>query len=224
MIHSSLPFKPICLLWDVDGTLIDTTSLIINCLDFIYTKHFKKSITVEERKALIGIPLWRQIRIFGEPEDYGTTEVEVMQDFIAYYESRGDEETILTEVIGVLRAGKLAGLPTGLVTSKNRPELANSFPRLGITDCVDVVMSADDVVNPKPAPEGILKAMEVLGIKSSAAVCYIGDTTHDMRAASSAGVYGIGVTWGAGSANRLEEAGAQSIVNTPAELRMLLGL
>ena len=85
-----------------------------------------------------------------------------------------------------------------------------------------MVISADDVVNPKPSPEGIIKAMKILGICDAEHVCYIGDTTHDMEAARDACVIGIGVTWGAGNALRLRECGAKFVVNTADELRALL--
>ena len=218
----SLNFTPICLLWDVDGTLIDTTSLITDCLEYVFQKHYGKSLSVEDRKAIIGTPLWKQIRIFGEPEEFGVTEAIVMNDFIQYYEWHGHEERILEDVTSILRDGKLAGIPTGLVTSKNRLELVNTLPRLGVSELVDVVISADDVVSPKPSPEGIVKAMKILRISAAEPVCYIGDTTHDMEAARDAGVIGIGVTWGAGNELRLRECGAKFVVNTADELRALL--
>ena len=214
----SLNFTPTCLLWDVDGTLIDTTSLITDCLEYVFQKHYGKSLPVDERKAIIGTPLWKQIRIFGEPEEFGVTEAIVMNDFIQYYEWHCSEERILIEVVDILRDGKLCGIPTGLVTSKNRPELVNTLPRLGISEIVDVVISADDVRYPKPFPEGILKALKLLEINDSAKVCYIGDTTHDMLMASNASCAGLGVTYGAHARETLLTAAPLHCVDSISEL------
>src|SRR5678815_5868392 len=116
--------NPSALLWDVDGTLTDTTALIAESLDVIYRKYFGRSLPFEERRALIGIPLKKQIRVFGELEAFGIDESAIMDDFIAHYETQKQREKILYEVIAVLIEGKQRGFPTALVTSKNHEELA----------------------------------------------------------------------------------------------------
>src|SRR5690348_14577400 len=114
-----LPPLP-CALWDVDGTLIDTTALIAASLDYVYQKYFHRTLPYDERRALIGIPLREQVRVFGGLEAYGIDEPEITEDFITYYESHRSQERILEDVIAVLIDGKRHGLPTALVTSKNR--------------------------------------------------------------------------------------------------------
>lgn len=215
--------KPIidCLLWDVDGTLTDTTALIAEALDVVYQKYYNKQISYEERRALIGTPLKKQIRIFGEPEEFGTNEAAVMADFIHHYETQKHREKILEPVIAILIEGKQRGFPTALITSKNREELANTLPRLGIAEVIDIAVTADDVLRPKPAPEGLLKALAHVGCVSERAV-YIGDTLHDMRAAKSAGVAGIGVTWGAATYEMMHAESPAYICESPEALRDLL--
>src|SRR5579859_4401072 len=109
-----------CLLWDVDGTMVDTTALIAAALDFIYVKYFRRSLPYGERRALIGTPLKKQIRVFGDLEALGVDEREITEDFIRYYEEHRDKERILEPVTAILIEGKRRGLPTALVTSKNR--------------------------------------------------------------------------------------------------------
>lgn len=212
------------ILWDVDGTLIDTTALITDALDFIYRKYFGKHLPYDERRALIGIPLKKQIRVFGELETFGIEEAAITEDFIVFYETHRDRERILADVIAILREGKRRGLPTGLVTSKNREELENTLPRLELAGAVDLIISADDVARPKPDPEGLRLALARFAIapEQAASAVFIGDTTHDMQAARLAGVRGIGVTWGAAIRSRLESESPAHIVDTPAELHALL--
>ncbi len=216
--------QPSALIWDIDGTLIDTTLLITNALDFVYRRYFGRTLPFEERRAIIGIPLKKQIRVFGEPEALGVDEQAITDDFIAYYETHRDEERILTDVIAVLIEWKRRGFPTALVTSKNDAEIANTLPRLGIADEVDVVVSADAVTHPKPDPEGLRLALQRLAIptENRTSACYIGDTIHDMQAAQAAGICAIGVTWGAAGRERLAAESPTALCDTPDELRHLL--
>ncbi len=215
---------PSCLLWDVDGTLTDTTALIADALDHVYGTFYGRTLPYDERCALIGTPLKKQIRVFGEPEAFGTTEQSVMDAFIAFYEDNREQEKIFTDVLEVLKDGKRLGIPTGLVTSKNREELSNTLPRLGIADYIDLSVTADDIAHPKPAPDGLLLSLRHFAIPAERipAAYYIGDTLHDMRAAHDAGVQGVGVTWGAAGRSRMALEAPPHIVHTAPELRALL--
>jgi len=216
--------SPPCLLWDVDGTLTDTTALIAEALDHIYRKFYGRALSFDDRRALIGTPLKKQIRIFGEPESLGVAEEEITEEFITFYEQQKSRERLWDDVIASLIEGKRRGFPTGLVTSKNREELANTLPRLGIADYIDSAVTADDVAHPKPDPEGIRLALRRLAIPAEriADAVYIGDTLHDMRAARDAGVRGIAVTWGAATRAQMEQEAPAFLCDTPAELRHLL--
>ena len=210
-----------CLLWDVDGTLTDSTSLITEALDYTYRKNYGRTLPEDALRALIGTPLRKQIRVFGEPEALGANAQTVMDDFIAHYERNKARERILAPVVELLIDGKRRGLRTALVTSKNHEELDNTLPRLGIADYVDFAVTADDVSNPKPDPEGLRLALVRFNAAPAAAL-YIGDTVHDMRAARAAGIPGVAVTWGAGSRPLLEEDSPAYICETPQELREVL--
>ncbi len=215
---------PPCLLWDVDGTLTDTTALIAEALEHVYVRFYGRTLPYDERCALIGTPLKKQIRVFGDPEAFGTTEQAVMAAFIQFYEANGEQERIFGDVLDVLKDGSRLGIPTGLVTSKNREELANTLPRLGISDCVNFTVTADDILHPKPAPDGLLLSLRHFAVPAERVpdAFYIGDTIHDMRAARDAGVQGVGVTWGAAGRSRMALEAPPHMVDTALELRKLL--
>ena len=204
--------------------MVDTTTLIVQSLDHIYRRYFGKVLPEEEIRALIGTPLRKQIRIFGELETFGVDEATITADCIRYYETHRELEHVLEDVTALLIEGKKRGLPTALVTSKNREELANTLPRLGIADWVDYAVTADDVTHPKPDPEGLRLALTQLGIgiERAGEALYIGDTIHDMRAARDAGVRGVGVTWGAATPEQLKAESPAFLCTTPEELRRIL--
>src|SRR5207248_1858684 len=138
----------------------------------------------------------------GDPRNECIDPGDMMEEFIRYYEANRQQERIITEAVDTLILGKQMGRKTGLVTSKNREEIANTLPHLGIADFVDVIISADDITNPKPDPEGVLLALKSLDARPEEAV-FIGDTVHDMRAGKGAGVARCAVTWGAASRESL---------------------
>ena len=223
-LPSILNPQPSTLLWDIDGTLIDTTTLIVDSLDHVYRRYFGRTLPQDDIRALIGTPLYKQIRVFGELEAHSVDEQAIMADFIAYYEANRSRERILEDVTAILIEGKRRGFPTALITSKNQEELDNTLPRLHIAEYVDFAITADDVTHPKPDPEGMRLALSRLNIPPEQAVSavYIGDTIHDMQAAHSAGVQSIGVTWGAAGCARLAATSPTHLCDTPAELRHLL--
>lgn len=214
---------PRCLLWDIDGTLIDTTDLIVDALDHVYRTHIGRTLPRPEIRALIGTPLASQVTALGAPEAVGASSDAMVREFIRYYEVRRDEERLIPPALDTLRAGYATGHATGLVTSKNRAEIANSLPRLGIDGHVHLVVTADDVALPKPAPDGILAALAALGVAPDDAV-YIGDTVHDMRAGERAGVRRCAVTWGAALRPDLLAEAPDMICDDPRTLAAILGI
>ena len=212
-----------CLLWDVDGTLIDTTALIVEALDHTYRTFLSRALPPDEIRAIIGTPLVEQIYALGDPRAFGISPEAMMQEFIRYYEANKSRERIIETSVAMLIAGKRAGRLTGLVTSKNREEIANTLPRLAILPYVDCIVCADDVQRPKPDPEGLLTAMKRL-CATPEDTLYIGDTVHDMRAGKSAGVHRCAVAWGAATREQLAAEDPEYLLCDPSELAGVLAL
>jgi HAD superfamily hydrolase (TIGR01509 family) len=211
------------LLWDIDGTLIDTTHLVASSLDHVYRKFLGRTMPMDDIRAIIGTPLAEQVRVFGDPAEFGTTAEEMEAEFIRYWESRKHEERMIPEVIATLVAGKRQGRKTALVTSKNHEEIRNTLPRIEIAGSVDAVVTADDVERPKPDPEGVRQALRLLDSAPSEAI-FIGDTVHDMRAGLAAGVARCAVTWGAAPRQRLIEEAPELLCDDTHALAGLLGI
>ena len=83
-----------------------------------------------------------------------------------------------------------------MVTNKGLPLTIYSLEICGIKSFFDVIVSADDVAEPKPNPTGIFKAMEALNIQNKGDVLYAGDNDIDYETASNAGVDAMLVSWG----------------------------
>ena len=122
----------------------------------------------------------------------------------------------------LLTALSTAGVPWAIATSSRQAQVRASVDALQLPAPPRVV-DGSHVEHAKPAPDLLLLAASELGLEPSAA-WYVGDSTWDMRAATSAGMAAVGVTAGAAvDAAALREAGAARVVATLQELLSGLG-
>ena len=125
-----------------------------------------------------------------------------------------------TETLGRLRRSDI-GL--AVVTNSGRAAAQFLFDKYKLAEYFDVILTRDDVRVMKPHPEGILKAIELLGVTNSDAL-FVGDSTIDIKAARAAGVKIAAVTTGHYSAEKLQSEGADYIIGSLSELDALLNL
>jgi pyrophosphatase PpaX len=190
-------------LFDLDGTLIDSVGLILDSYHHTLATHGLPARTDDEWLKGIGTPLRVQ---FADWKD----EPERLEALIATYReynlaNHDRMVTIYPGVLEAIREVKAAGARTGLVTSKNQQGAVRGLRLVGLDDLIDVMVCADDVENPKPHPEPVVKAVQILGADPASTV-YIGDSIHDMRSGRAAGVRTAAVLWGPFSREHLEQA------------------
>ena len=192
------------LLFDLDGTLCDTDEMIVQTMFAIYKKVTPiKERTREELYYFSGPPIRETLRNEfpdQDPEKMYTMFKEVSKGYYPKCVKAYPDE------IKVLSALKEKGYLLGVVTNKGLPLTLYSLEICHIDGLFDIVVSADDVANPKPDPSGILKALEKLDIKDKKEVLYIGDNDIDYETASNAGVDTMLVTWGPRTINVLKKA------------------
>lgn len=205
------------LLFDIDGTLLDTLQLIIQALDHTYRKHLGITLPVEELRRLIGLPLAVQMRYLDEYASQPVNHALMEADERAYYESNKHLERVIPEAVQAVQQARQKGFKVALVTSKNRAEIAALLPRLALHEMVDTIVLADDVEHPKPAPDSVLKALERLQVKAEEAL-FIGDTVFDLTCGRMAGVKVAAVGWGAHLKQDLLAAQPDYYFETPADL------
>ena len=192
------------LLFDLDGTLANTDEMVVQSFYALY-KEFKPRVvrTREELYYFSGPPIRETVK--KEFPDYDPKEVHqafsrISKDFYAPYVVAYKDE------IEVLKALKAKGYLLGVVTNKGAPLTKYTFEICHIDGLFDVVISADDVNAPKPDPEGVYKAMDLLNIKNKEDVLYIGDNDIDYVTANNAGVDAMLVTWGPREIKCLDKA------------------
>ena len=102
----------------------------------------------------------------------------------------------MENIISVLKELKNKGVKTGIVTNKHTKNAIKALKATNMEGLFDILIGFDEVVNHKPAKDGILKAMELLNIKDKSEVLYVGDNNVDHYTAENAGVDSALINWG----------------------------
>ena len=177
------------ILFDLDGTLIDSTEAILESFNVAFSEFNLKTPNEEEIKRLIGLPLDVMFEKLGISKDK-------VWDFVdAYKKHYRKISTKKTKLLpfareAVIEASKFARL--GIVTTKTARYSKELMENFGLMDYFEILIGRENVENPKPHPEPILKALHEMKANKEATFM-IGDTCLDMVSAKEAGVRGVGV-------------------------------
>jgi pyrophosphatase PpaX len=206
-------------LFDLDGTLIDSVRLILDSYHHTLAAHGLPARTDADWLRGIGTPLRVQ---FAEWQD----DPERFEALITTYReyNLANHDRMVTIYPGVLEAMgqvKARGAHTGLVTSKNQQGALRGLRLVGLHALIDVMVCADDVENPKPHPEPVERAVQLLGTDAASTV-YIGDSIHDMRSGRAAGVFTAAALWGPFGREHLEHAQPDFWLERPQDILNLL--
>lgn len=215
------------ILFDLDGTLVDTTDLILRSFAHAFDVHFPGRLP--SREALIatfGRSLPATLREMAaaegatDPDRLGTEMLATYRDF-----QRLHHDTLIRPFPGVgemLLELRSQGHRLGLVTSKMEGSARRGLRLFGLEALFEVGVFHDDTPRHKPAPDPLLLAAGRAGVRA-ADVVYVGDSTHDIVAGRAAGMRTVGVLWGPFPREVLEAERPDHVIAEPRELVALLG-
>jgi pyrophosphatase PpaX len=209
---------PRAVLFDVDGTLIDTTELIARTLGETYRKFLGVEIPPDDIKGTIGMALHVQLHRFDDRASLRADYEEMARFQLALYKKHAERlEHPIPAAIEAVRVCAAKGLKTGLVTSKEADEFRFSLPRLGLNGALDTTVNASECPRPKPFPDPVRIALERLSVAPEDAI-FIGDTDYDIQCGQAAGSRTGAVLWGAQSLERIAPNRPDIVFEAPAEL------
>lgn len=186
------------IVFDVDGTLIDTEQALLHSLRDTMQEITGKQYPLSELTFAMGIP---------SVECMQALQVRDIPGAIALWDKKSAEYSTMVQVFSgirqVLEALTDKGCHLGIVTSRSRQEFQDVVPALGIDRYFPVIICADDTQSHKPEPEPLLKYAELTGAELGDMV-YIGDSPYDKACADSAGVAFYLAAWGAGKPVNVE--------------------
>ena len=187
------------ILFDLDGTLIDSTEAILESFAVAF-ETFGEAVPDNSRiEAEIGHPLDLMFPTLGVAEE--EVDAYVLSYKMHYREISCAKTVLLPEAREAVElASTYATL--GVVTTKTAKYSIELLEHMGLMHYFDVLIGREDVTNPKPDPEPIQKALQKLP-RDTSDIWMVGDTCMDMLAANAAKVGAIGVTCGYGSPENL---------------------
>jgi pyrophosphatase PpaX len=202
-------------LFDLDGTLIDSIRLILDSYHHTLTQHNLPARSDEEWLRGVGTPLHVQFSQWHDSPEMLEAMIATYREFNLKHHDR--MVTVYPGVVEAVRQIKSSGIQTGLVTSKNRQGALRGLALVGLEALMDVMVCADEVSNPKPHPEPVEKAVALLGADPGRTV-YVGDSIHDMHSGRAAGVKTAAALWGPFGRSHLESAGPDYWLEKPEDL------
>lgn len=178
------------IVFDVDGTLIDTEEAILISLQKVVSTMKGTNVDLIDLRFALGIPGDAAlIKLSITDLDYATS---LWHDFYQQYSSNNK---VFDGIEPLLQQLKSQGYSLGIITSKTRKEYHNDPGLSFIYDYFDHKICADDSLRHKPNPEPMYKYMEISGAMPDE-ILYIGDTIYDMQCAKGANVDCALALWG----------------------------
>ncbi len=198
-----------CIVFDVDGTLLDTEIAVLSSLQKLVSEELNKNYSFEELSFALGIPGEVALNKLGI-----TNILECGEKWNVYLKEYFHHVKIFDDIKESLVKLNESGVLIGIVTSKTKEEFLNDFVPFGLSNYFKVVVCADDTEKHKPNPEPLLKFIELSGVDKSETI-YIGDTKYDLDCALGAGIDFALALWGAKSSKGIN---ANYILENPKQI------
>jgi phosphoglycolate phosphatase len=190
-----MPIKLI--IFDLDGTLIDSSVDITNAINYAIEPYGVKPVTVQETISLIGEGITRlmeKIALSHQPSAVSLSKDVLIERFLEHYSSHlVDNTTVYPGISETLE--QLNGYKKAVISNKREVLSIKTLNDLGLLKYLDLVVGSDTTPERKPSPVPILHVLSRFGIKPEEAVI-VGDSNYDIEAGKGAGIKTIAVTYG----------------------------
>ncbi len=209
------------ILFDLDGTLLDTLEDLADAVNHILERHRCPQRTLDEVRLFVGNGLGMLMRR-SLPAQYSQTVSDLLaEELRTYYTAHSRIKTApyagVRELLETLHA---AGAKVAVVSNK-ADEAVGELCSFYFPGLVDAAVGETAGRRPKPAPDAVELALERLHVDKTDAV-YVGDSQVDLDTAKAAGLPCVAVTWGFRSREDLVKAGAETLADSVEELSRLL--
>lgn len=199
-------------LFDVDGTLLNTKQFIYSAYNHTFQVHNIPPISKDKLDEVMGKPLEECYRHFAPSYD---TEL-LCETHRTFQTENLDLSIPFPNTINTLDKLKESGIKTAAITTRSRRTSLHTLELASIRDKIDVVISGEDVAEKKPHPAPLLEALNQLEVAPENAIM-VGDTNVDVLAGKNANTKTIGVTYGF-HGNKVVESNPDYIVDDIADI------
>lgn len=208
-------------LFDLDGTLINTNELIIASYLHTLDQYYPNQYTRETIISLMGLPLAETFEKMG-------VDVERMDEFVKTYRAHNlaNHEKYVYAFEGVLETIDVLSknnIKIAIVSTKNSPAIRLGLEITKLLPYFPTIIGIDNIEKPKPDPEPIFKALEILDAKPEHTMM-VGDSRYDIEAGKNAGVKTAGVAWTIRGREYLASFEPDYILDSMTDLLEILGV
>jgi HAD superfamily hydrolase (TIGR01549 family) len=200
-------------IFDVDGTLIDTEAVVIPTYQRVIFEEFERFFTKEEMARVYALPTYESMVRLG----FKNVE-EAVHKYHTYLMEAFCNVKPYEGIIEVLDFLDRRDVKTGIVTARSKREVEDDSCLQSLASYFNYTVCADDTEKHKPDPEPIQKLLKMADAENTAAI-YIGDTYYDYMCAKNSGVHFGLALWGARTTDRID---ADYYFQTPSEIIKLL--
>lgn len=206
------------ILFDLDGTLINTNELIQSSFKHTFAT-FGYQFSDEVIRKFNGPPLMETFRSI-DPKQAEN----MLQTYQKHNHAVHDQYvTAFPNTIETLTKLKEQHIRLGVVTTKMRKGALMGLELTGMDHFFETIITFDDVMHPKPHPEPIMKAMKHLNAEAGSTLM-VGDNYHDIEAGKNAGVPTVGVAWSTKGKDFLLQHNPTYMINDMTDLLQIVGV
>jgi phosphoglycolate phosphatase len=211
-------FNLSCVLFDLDGTLVDTAPDLIACLNKALSKHGFDEADSDELKPFISYGAAAMINKSVNNIDK-QTQASILESMLAFYQQNiAQHSQFFSGIEQTLNTIESLGLKWGIVTNKRERFTTPLIAALNLTNRVACIISGDTTANSKPHPEPMLTACKQANVKPEECV-YIGDAIHDIDAGKNANMKTLAAIYGyLKPDDNPKKWGADALIESPEQL------
>lgn len=205
------------LIFDLDGTLLNTIDDLHNSLNYALEKHHLPQKSLYETKMLLGNGIERLVADAIKDDKSNPSFSQIFTTFKNYYTAHINDHTKpYTGIIPLLQNLKACNIKTGIVSNKfdeGVKILTNKY----FKNLINYAQGTSTTIKTKPSPDAIFTLIKKLHAEDENNI-YIGDSEVDITTAQNANLPCICVSWGFRNKEQLFSSGATTIIDTPQEL------
>ncbi|MEQ1636879.1 MAG: HAD-IA family hydrolase [Methylococcales bacterium] len=212
----SAPFKLSCVLFDLDGTLVDTSGDLIAALNTALMQHQLPQVESKPVKPYISYGAAAMIKHSVAASVTENIQADILKTFLDYYQSNiATHSTLFTGISATLGTIEALGLKWGVITNKRQRFTDPLMAALDLTHRAACIISGDSTPYSKPHPEPMLTACKQADVNPIECI-YIGDASHDIAAGRAANMKTLAATYGfLKPDDKPEHWGADHLVASP---------
>jgi phosphoglycolate phosphatase len=214
----SADFKLTCVLFDLEGTLVDTAPDLVACLNREIKNHGFTEVSIEEIRPYISYGAAAMVARSTDNADEAL-QSRILKNMLDDYQNNiAEHSTFFKGITDTLYDIEKLGLKWGVVTNKCERFTLPLMAALNLTERAACIISGDTTANSKPHPEPMLTACKQARVKPEQCV-YIGDAIHDITAGKNANMKTLAALYGYLKADdQPTDWGADGLIDSPEQL------